>query len=1003
VLFLSCYASLFFGDRQLGFRDAGHFYYPLQERIQQEWTQGRWPLWEQEENAGFPLLGNPTAAVLYPGKLVFAVLPYRWAVRVYAVGHSALAFVAMLVLSRSWGTSWVGSALGALGYTFGVPILFQYCNIIYLVGAAWLPLGLRAVDRWVRLGRRSGLLELAIVLAMQVLGGDLQAAYLLGLAGGCYAAGLAWSRSRRARVANSPAAGAGPEGARWWRIVPVGVVLGLAWCAATLLLAIWLPKFREPHPNPPAPPLPWMPWVPPAVNAVWGLVALGFIYHWRGLGWRSSLGAMWLGLVSAAALAGALAAIQLLPVIEFTQQTSRAAGAGPHEVYPFSLEPYRVVEMAWPNVFGVPYHRNSSWAEAVRIPGIHPKMWVPSLYMGLLTSILGASAFTLRKGAPWRVWLSAILVVGLLGSLGKYTSPIWVARVLAATSDSPALQRLTASLGPVDQVDAPPIRQDGFLRDGDGGFYWWMTTLLPGFRQFRFPAKLFGFTALALAGLAGLGWDRICAGRTRAAALMLAILLLSSLAICAAVVIERQPIRAAFRANPGAGTFGPFDASKAFEAILAALAHSGIVSAAALILIFLIRLRPRAAGALALVLSTADLTVANPQYVLTVPQSLFETKPEVLKKIEAEERARPTPGPFRIHRMPLWSPLGWSQAASRDRVNDLVSWERDTLQPKYGISLGLEYTHVIGTAELYDYEWYFNGFMRTVRKPEVAESLGIELGKEVVYFPRRGYDMWNTRYFITPAFPNGWRDETRGFASFLFGTQMVYPEPERFRGPGANDAYTEWVSTRDYKILRNEQAYPRAWVVHAARAVKPAVGLSRESRSSAMQEILYAEDMLWNDPTQVAFDPHKVAWLADEDLSLLRLGLSGRAPNQSETVAVSYPTPQRTLLDVHLDSPGLVILCDVYYPGWVLFIDGKPAPIYRANGAMRAASVPAGDHRLVYIYAPRSFRVGSLISIVGVCALAVLGALCALRPVDQVLAPAAEPELEELSASGEPE
>ena len=66
--------------------------------------------------------------------------------------------------------------------------------MIYLVGAAWLPLGMHAVDRWVRLGRRWGLWELAIVLAMQVLGGDPQAAYLLGLAGVGYALGLAWSQ-----------------------------------------------------------------------------------------------------------------------------------------------------------------------------------------------------------------------------------------------------------------------------------------------------------------------------------------------------------------------------------------------------------------------------------------------------------------------------------------------------------------------------------------------------------------------------------------------------------------------------------------------------------------------------------------------------------------------------------------------------------------------------------------------------------------------------------------
>src|SRR5271165_4552663 len=188
-LFLLCFGAALWGGGQFGYRDAGHFYYPLYQRVQAEWQQGRWPLWEPEENSGIPLLGNPTAAVLYPGKLVFALLPYAWGARVYVVSHTALAFLSTLIMMRSWGTSWFGSALSALAYAFGAPILFQYCNIIFLIGAAWLPLGFHAVDRWVRLGRRWGLVELAIVLSIQVLAGDPQAAYLLGLASIAYAAG----------------------------------------------------------------------------------------------------------------------------------------------------------------------------------------------------------------------------------------------------------------------------------------------------------------------------------------------------------------------------------------------------------------------------------------------------------------------------------------------------------------------------------------------------------------------------------------------------------------------------------------------------------------------------------------------------------------------------------------------------------------------------------------------------------------------------------------------
>jgi hypothetical protein len=715
------------------------------------------------------------------------------------------------------------------------------------------------------------------------------------------------------------------------------------------------------------------------------LVALGFLYHWRGRGWRFPLGAMCLGLAISAALTVALTAAQLFPVIEFTQQTVRAAGGGPHEMYPFSNEPYRLVEMVWPNVTGVHFEGNSFWLDISRIPGVYPKIWVPSLYLGGLTIVLALCALTLRKGPPWGVWLSAIVAVSLVGSLGKYTSPVWLTRVLVATSGSDALERLTADLGPIDPADATPIRHDGFLRDGDGSVYWWLATVLPGFRQFRFPAKLFTFTTVALAALAGLGWDRLCARQTRRSAALFTILLVLSVSVLALVLLERDPILKRFQASKGSSVFGPLDAARGFEAILRSLAQASIVLGSGLTLTFLLRRRPGLAGGLALLVMTADLGVANARYVLTVNQSLFETKPEVLRIIEAEERAHPAPGPFRVHRMPLWNPLGWHSTSSSDRVHDFVAWERDTLQPKYGINLGVEYTHTMGVAELYDYEWFFSGFLRTVRDPAIAKSLGIEIGKEVVYYPRRACDMWNTRYFVVPSFPNGWKDEFRGSASFLFGTKDVYPEEGRFIGPGAKEDYKKWVDTWDFTVRRNEQEFPRSWVVHQARGVKPIEGLSRETRRQTMEELLYADDAIWRDDTKVAFDPHRVAWVDNDALGEIHPYLSGQLPRPSESVQVTYPTPQRAVLDATLESPGLVVLADVYYPGWELTIDGKPASIYRVNGLMRGAAVPAGNHRLVYTYAPRSFRVGLVVSIVGLAALISLGVVCGLRPKNRVL------------------
>src|SRR5262245_50976739 len=75
TLLLVCFRAVLFHQEQFAFRDAGNFYYPLYLRVQQEWRSGRWPLWDPWQNGGQPLLGNPMAAVFYPGKLLFALLP----------------------------------------------------------------------------------------------------------------------------------------------------------------------------------------------------------------------------------------------------------------------------------------------------------------------------------------------------------------------------------------------------------------------------------------------------------------------------------------------------------------------------------------------------------------------------------------------------------------------------------------------------------------------------------------------------------------------------------------------------------------------------------------------------------------------------------------------------------------------------------------------------------------------------------------------------------------
>ena len=988
ALLLFCYRPVLFGGGQFGFRDSAHYYYPLYAKVQSEWQAGRVPLWDPSENAGMPLLGNPTAAVLYPGKLIFALFSYPWAVRWYAVMHSVLAFAGTWVLLRGWKASSTAATLAGLSFAGGAPVLFQYCNIIFLVGAAWIPWGFWAVDRWLRLGRPGSLLALAVVLAMQVLGGDPESAYVVGMCAGGYALLLARAQSRLAKPTREPL-----WTTRRWAVWSGGLVVGgLIWFGLSLLLARDLPGFR-PLPGEstwgpvgrwlstgriprfqgkmyegPVPAVGFMEQLPRVVVLIWAGTGLIWIRRWRRSGSKQvPLVPMLAGLVAAATLAGALTAAQLLPVVEFAGISGRATGEGAHDIYPFSLEPYRLVEMVWPGFFGRTFGSNVAWMGSI-LPNLSHRTWVSSLYVGGLTLAFGFGALRGRQSggehAPWRSWLLGIAALGFAASFGEFGSPLWLARFVPGVAEQ---------IGPHDQLDTNSVRLDGFLRDGDGSPYWLLATVLPGFQSFRFPSKLFSFVALALACLAGLGWDRVAQGEVRWVRRIAWSGFAVSLVSCIGVILLQAPLQAQFTAWKVVTLFGPMDSGDAVIDLIVAIGHGTLTWGAAVGLIILSQHRPRLAGQAAIAVMALDLGWANASIVRSVPQTDFEVMPQALARIAEAEKLDPADGPYRIHRVPIWNPAEYFTAKSPDRIRDFVTWEMGTIQPKYGLLHNVEYTKTIGFAELYDYEWFFPTFPRSV-VPEAARYLRITPGDKIVITPRRGFDLWGSRYFIVPGVTR-WDDANRGIAPFLPDTKPIYPDPSAFKGPGGAAAQEKWARSEDVQILRNRTAYPRAWVVHDARFKPPVVGLGRKARDETMQEILFGDDLFWRDATRTVYDPKRLAWIETVDPAALSEFLTRTPPNPLETVKVTEQTSDRTVLEATLEHAGLVILADVFYPGWTLTIDDKPAPIYRGNRLMRAAAVRAGKHRLVYQYQPTSFRVGLILSAL---ALVVLGG-CAAR------------------------
>ncbi len=60
---------------------------------------------------------------------------------------------------------------------------------------------------------------------------------------------------------------------------------------------------------------------------------------------------------------------------------------------------------------------------------------------------------------------------------------------------------------------------------------------------------------------------------------------------------------------------------------------------------------------------------------------------------------------------------------------------------------------------------------------------------------------------------------------------------------------------------------------------------------------------------------------------------------------------------------GYIVLADTFYPGWRVRVDGVEQPLLRANYLFKAVAVPAGEHEVVFEYAPFSVTLGLMVSI----------------------------------------
>ena len=131
--------------------------------------------------------------------------------------------------------------------------------------------------------------------------------------------------------------------------------------------------------------------------------------------------------------------------------------------------------------------------------------------------------------------------------------------------------------------------------------------------------------------------------------------------------------------------------------------------------------------------------------------------------------------------------------------------------------------------------------------------------------------------------------------------------------------------------------------------------------NEAFAEVLGREQALSNSPLKGED--------AGQEASRLRGGLEGSV---AASVELTSYEANRLSYKVKSQKGGVVVLSEIYYPGWTCTIDGQPTEIARANYVLRAIKVPAGEHEVVMTFDPQTVHITEAIAYASLAILALL-------------------------------
>ena len=417
------------------YHDFFSLFYPAAEVFRGLVHDGEWPLWNPYAFGGMPLLASIQMGLLYPPNWLHLIIPTPRAFNILLVGHTLFAGFGTWLYCRSRGRSVLASVFAGVAFAVsGRVVLHQFAGhpqIVY--SAAWLPFLFWMTDRCLQRPDMRTCCGLAGALALHFLCGMPMFSLLMAWLLPAYILMF-----RRAKLVNRGFANNATSSHGWSQNGPLAL---------------------------------------PSTKAEGRREQISMTNS--GVDWTYPRLALFFGLAALFALG--IAATQLLPTLEYMQQSHRGHGLDYEWSTTSSYPPVNLLTFLVPGLLG-DHITFAYWGET--------SLWESTAFCGVVTVFLAMISLLSRFDRTTTYWSVAGLLA-MLVAMGKYS---W--------------------------------------------FYDLCFEYLPGVSLFRGVAKLSVFVTLALAILASRGFDIVfseCGPLSRLARVFCGAALISA-ALCVVVV-----------------------------------------------------------------------------------------------------------------------------------------------------------------------------------------------------------------------------------------------------------------------------------------------------------------------------------------------------------------------------------------------------------------------------------------------------------------------------------